>query len=35
MSGVTGAGVDAVLEALWRMSRDAGGNRKTQRAPAE
>lgn len=35
MSGVTGAGVDAVLEALWRMSRDAGGNRKTQRAAAE
>lgn len=32
MSGVTGAGVNEVLEELWRLSRDAGGMRKAQPA---
>lgn len=32
MSGVTGAGVNDVLEELWRMSRDASGQRKAQPA---
>jgi GTP-binding protein len=34
MSGVTGAGVEPILEALWRMSRGADGGRQTQAAAA-
>jgi GTPase len=32
MSGVTGAGVDQLLEMLWRMSRGVDGGRKTSEA---
>jgi GTPase len=32
ISGVTGAGIDPILEALWRMSRGADGGRKTSEA---
>jgi GTPase len=33
MSGVTGDGVEPILEGLWRMSRNADGGRKTAETP--
>jgi GTPase len=35
ISGVSGAGVDLILEALWRMSRGADGGRKTSERVVE